>query len=121
VPLRRITKGFKSSTDDIHRERLTDRFDTSALGTIPIADAPTRARIRIAGEVARLRVVPRAGSPSLEVTVDDGTGRALVIFTGRKRIAGIDPGRALVLEGTARDEHNRLVLMNPGYTLLASG
>ncbi len=120
MPLRRLGKGLRSSTDDLHRERLSGRFETGALGTTSIVDAPTRARIRIAGEVARMRVVPRAGSPSLEVTVDDGTGRALVIFTGRKRIAGIDPGRHLLLEGTARDEHNRLVLMNPGYTLLAS-
>lgn len=119
MPLRRLAKGLTSSTDALHRERLTDRFDAGSLGTIAIAGAPTRERIRIAGEVARMRVVPRAGSPSLEVTVDDGTGRALVIFTGRKRIAGIDPGRHLLLEGTARDEHSRLVLMNPGYTLLA--
>jgi hypothetical protein len=118
VPLRRIVRGLTSSTDDLHRERLADRFDTGSLGTVPIAGAPLRTKIRIAGEVARLRVVPRAGSPSLEVTVDDGTGRALVIFTGRRRIAGIDPGRALVLEGTGRDEHNRIVLMNPSYTLL---
>jgi hypothetical protein len=111
-------KGLRSSTDDLHRERLADRFDTAGLDTIPIADAPFRVRIRIAGEVARMRVVPRAGSPSLEVTVDDCTGRALVIFTGRRRIGGIEPGRSLVLDGTARELHHRVVLMNPAYTLL---
>ena len=119
MALRKALKGLRSSTDDLHRERLADRFDTSTHDTIPIAGAPYRTRIRIAGEVARLRVVPRAGSPSLEVTVDDGTGRALVIFTGRRRIVGIDPGRAIVVEGTAREEHNKVVLMNPAYTLLA--
>ncbi len=118
VALRKALKGLRSSTDDLHRERLSGRFDAESLGTIPIAGAPRRVRIRIAGEVARLRVVPRAGSPSLEVTVDDGTGRALVVFTGRRRIGGIDPGRSLVVEGTARDLHGKAVLMNPSYTLL---
>jgi hypothetical protein len=118
MALRKMVKGLRSSTDDLHRERLTDRFDRAALGTITIDGAPFRERIRVAGEVARMRVVPRAGSPSLEVTVDDGTGRALVIFTGRRRIAGIDPGRSVVVEGTARDEHGKIVLMNPSYTLL---
>ena len=118
MALRNALKGLRSSTDDLHRERLASRFDADSLGTIPIADAPFRVRIRIVGEVARMRVVPRAGSPSLEVTLDDGTGRALVIFTGRRRIGGIEPGRSLVVEGTARDQHGRTVLMNPSYTLL---
>ena len=118
MALRKALKGLRSTTDDLHRERLTDRFDADTLGTICIAGAPYRQRIRIAGEVARMRVVPRAGSPSLEVTVDDGTGRALVIFTGRRRIRGVEPGRSLVVEGTARESHNRAVLMNPSYTLL---
>ena len=118
MALRKLVKGLRSSTDDLHRERLTGRFDPAVLDTIEIASVIYRERIRIAGEVARLRVVPRAGSPSLEVTVDDGTGRALVVFTGRRRIIGIDPGRSLVIEGTARMVHNRAVLMNPAYTLL---
>lgn len=118
MALRKALKGLRSSTDDLHRERLADRFDEANLGTIPIATAPCRVRIRIAGEVARMRVVPRAGSPSLEVTVDDGTGRALVIFTGRRRIGGVDPGRSIVVEGTAREQHGKVVLMNPAYTLL---
>ena len=118
MAFRKALKGLRSSTDDLHRERLADRFETDSLGTIPIASAPCRVRIRIAGEVARMRVVPRAGSPSLEVTVDDGTGRALVIFTGRRRIGGVEPGRSIVLEGTARDTNGRVVLMNPAYTLL---
>jgi hypothetical protein len=118
VALRKALKGLRSSTDDLHRERLSGRFDADQLGTIPIAGAPFRTRIRIVGEVARMRVVPRAGSPSLEVTIDDGTARALVIFTGRRRIGGIEPGRSLVVEGTAREQHSKAVLMNPEYRLL---
>jgi hypothetical protein len=118
VAFRKALKGLRSTTADLHRETLSTRFDHDVLHTVDIAVVPFREPVRIAGEVARLRVVPRAGSPSLEVTVDDGTGRALVIFTGRRRIIGIDPGRGIVLEGTARQQHNRAVLMNPSYTLL---
>ena len=118
MALRGRLKNLRSTTDDLHREKLATRFDAGSLGTVPIDGAPVRCRIRVAGEVARLRVVPRAGSPSLEITVDDGTGRALVVFTGRRRIPGIDPGRSLLVEGTARAERGRLILMNPSYTLL---
>lgn len=118
MAFRKALKGLRSSTEDLHRESLTGRFDCNALQTVEISSMPFRERVRIAGEVARLRVVPRAGSPSLEVTVDDGTGRALVVFTGRRRILGVEPGRGIVVEGTAREQHNKPVLMNPSYTLL---
>jgi hypothetical protein len=118
VAFRKALKGLRSSTEDLHRESLAGRFDCDALQTVDIAAIPYRQRVRVAGEVSRLRVVPRAGSPSLEVTLDDGTGRALVVFTGRRRILGIDPGRGIVVEGTAREQHDKPVLMNPSYTLL---
>jgi hypothetical protein len=84
---------------------------------VHIGDAPRRVPIQIAGEVTGLRVVPKAGSPWLEVTVDDGTGGAVLVFTGRKRVPGIQPGRAIIAEGVARDERNRLTILNPRYSL----
>ena len=77
-----------------------------------------RRRVRIGGEVQAVQVVPRAGAPSLEVSVHDGTGRAVARFTGRRAIGGITPGRRLVLEGLAAEERGHVVLMNPSYTLL---
>jgi len=77
-----------------------------------------RAPCRMAGEVQGIKVVPRAGSPSLEVTVSDGSGRAVAVFLGRKRIPGLAVGHGIVLEGVARREGGRTVMLNPAYTLL---
>lgn len=104
------------SNEELHAEQLQQRFRHD--GTTAIADAADRGRVTIRGEVAGLQVVPRAGAPSLEVTVDDGSGRAVAVFTGRKRVGGLDPGRALEVDGMARREGRRLVLLNPAYTLL---
>lgn len=90
----------------------------AGMAATTIADAPLRTRTTVAGEISDVRVVPRAGSPSLEVDVDDGTGIAVGVFTGRRAITGIHPGRGVVLEGVARRERNRLVLLNPAYRLL---
>ena len=117
--LRDRLKGLSASTDELERDRLSDRFGDAAHGQVPLVDAPLRTRICVAGEVSGIRVVPRAGSPSLEITVDDGSARLLVVFTGRKRIAGVEPGRAIVLEGVSRHEGGRRVMLNPAYTLLA--
>jgi hypothetical protein len=32
-------------------------------------------------------------------------------------VPGIQPGRAIIAEGVARDERNRLTILNPRYSL----
>jgi hypothetical protein len=103
-------------TTEIEGERLANRY--AGLGDTSIADAPLRRRTRIAGEITSIRVVPRAGSPSLEVTVNDGSGTlAIAVFTGRRAIPGITPSRGIVLDGVARKERARIILLNPAYEL----
>jgi RecG-like helicase len=114
--LDRLRRSLARTTDDLHAEALRTRFadgDATAIGS-----APDRGRVRIRGEVAGLQVVPRAGSPALEVTLDDGTGRAVVVFFGRTGVGGLDPGRPVEAAGMARRTGGRLVLLNPEYRLL---
>src|SRR5205823_13388646 len=107
---------LRADTVVIEKERLALRYSGKADTTI--ADAPLRQRTRIAGEITSIRVVPRAGSPSLEVSVNDGTGLAVAVFTGRRQIPGITPSHGIVLNGVARRERNRLMLLNPAYELV---
>ena len=62
--------------------------------------------------------MPRAGSPALEVTFSDGSGRAVAVFTGRKRLGGVDCGRRIVFDGVGRNERGRMVVLNPAYTIV---
>ncbi|MGH9136074.1 MAG: hypothetical protein ACRD0G_03385 [Acidimicrobiales bacterium] len=114
--IRDRVRKWAASTDELDQSRLQDRFCN--LGITPIADAEARRPTRLCGEVLALQVVPRAGSPWLEVTVGDGSSRAVAVFTGRTRIPGLDPGRGVVLEGVAGVEDGQLQLLNPSYTLL---
>ena len=112
----KLRKKLNATVEQLDQQRLQERYQ--GLDVTPIAEAHPRTPVRIGGEVQGLQVVPRAGSPSLEVTVVDGSGRAVAVFTGTKRIGGLDPGRSILLEGVGRLERNRLQLLNPGYTLL---
>lgn len=114
--LRDRVKKLASSTEDIDNDRLQERF--KGVDVVNIADAPPRQPVRISGEVMSIQIVPRAGSPSLEVTVGDGTAKAVAVFTGRRKIAGMQPGRGVVLEGVGGRHGNRLQMLNPAYTLL---
>jgi hypothetical protein len=114
--LRDMAKRFTATTDEVNQVRLQERF--CDVDVTRIVDTVPRTPARICGEIAAMQVVPRAGSPSLEVTVDDGSGRAVAVFSGRRRIAGVEPGRGILLEGVAGTVGGRVQPLNPAYTLL---
>lgn len=114
--LKNLRSKLTKSIDDIEGERLQGRLADFGIQTI--ADAPVREPVLLAGEVQGLQVVPRAGSASLEVTLSDGTGRAVAVFTGRKRLGGVDCGRRILIEGVGRTERGRMVVLNPAYTIV---
>ena len=113
---RDLAKRLKADPADLDSERLQQRFHD--LGLVPIGSVALREPVRVGGEVKRMGVAPRQGVPSLEVVVSDGTGDAVAVFTGRRSIAGIEHGRGMVIEGVAREERGRCIILNPAYTLI---
>ncbi|MPY96112.1 MAG: DNA-binding protein [Acidimicrobiia bacterium] len=114
--VRDILKRMTASVEELDRDRR--RRECDALGATPVAAVGPRSRAKVSGEVVSVRIVPRAGAPSLEVAIDDGYGRAVAVFFGRKGLGGLNPGRRLVVEGVAQHERGRTVFYNPAYTLL---
>jgi hypothetical protein len=114
--LRGRLKKSSPTTSDLHNAKLADRFSTVAC--TPIKSLVARQRANVGGEVKRIRSVPRAGAPSFEVIIGDGTGEVVAVFVGRRSIGGIELGRHLTVEGVPRAERMRMVIVNPSYTLL---
>jgi hypothetical protein len=85
-----------------------------------IGQAQPRQQVTLVGEVKSLRIVPRAGSPSLEATISDGSGALVAVWTGRRRIAGVAPGKRLLINGRGAPNGptGRLLFYNPRYELL---
>ena len=73
----------------------------------------------VAGRIRSMRVQPWAGIATLECTVVDRSGGLLVVFLGRKQVAGIAPGARVVVEGMVGDHGGRLAILNPAYRILA--
>lgn len=102
--------------EEFDRERRVDFV--SLCGAVPLDAVQPRTRVRVAGEVTAVRIVPRAGASSLEITVNDGSGKATAIFFGRKTLAGLSPGRRIVFDGLIQQQRGRLVIFNPAYDLM---
>ena len=78
-----------------------------------------RTRVSTGGEVSSVRIVPRAGAAALEVTLGDGRGSATAVFLGRRKIAGIVPGRRIAVTGMVARDGKRFLIYNPEYCFVA--
>jgi hypothetical protein len=86
--------------------------------TVSIADAPDRERVKLRGSLTTVTLRPRAGVPALEAELKDGTGVITVVWLGRRRIAGIGPGRAISVEGRIGAHQGTRIMYNPRYELI---
>ena len=85
--------------------------------TIPIAEVTWRSRVKVAGRVRSMRIQPWAGVATLECTLMDSTGGIVVVFLGRREVAGIQCGTHLVAEGMVGEHGGRLAILNPKYEI----
>jgi hypothetical protein len=84
---------------------------------IVTADQPAgRPRVRMSGAVRRVAGGP-AGLPMLRAELGGGADRITVIWLGRNRIPGIEPGRVLAVEGMLSQQGGRRIMYNPRYDL----
>jgi amino acid transporter len=90
-----------------------------ATGTIPISDVKWRTRVRVAGRIRSLRVQTAKGTANLECEITDDTGVLLLVFQGRPKIPGIEPGARLIVEGMVGSWQRRLAILNPDYELVS--
>jgi amino acid transporter len=124
LPGRASRAAERSAARTATREAPRTTFDRAAFGeqgrgTIPIGQAEWRHRVHVAGRVKSVRVQPRAGTSNLECVLADETGRILLVFQGRRRIPGVQPGARLVVEGMVGDWARRQAILNPDYELIA--
>ena len=113
--LRRSISKWASSTEMHERELRRAYADTASTR---IADAPDRERVRLRGTLRTVTLRPRGGVPALEAELADGSGVLIVVWLGRRRIAGISPGRAIEVEGRIGSSEGHRIIYNPRYELI---
>jgi hypothetical protein len=119
MALKKMLHRLTAPITELDQEKLRE-FCSGHPHCSSIAEAKPRAEVSLVGEVTTLRIVPRAGSPSLEATISDGSGSMVAVWTGRRRIAGVAPGKRLMINGRGSTvaPGGRLLFYNPRYELL---
>ncbi len=85
---------------------------------VPIGDVRWRQRARVKGRIRSMRVQPWANVASLECVIVDETGGMVIVFLGRRTVAGLELGRWLHAEGVVGAHRGYLAMLNPEIDLV---
>jgi hypothetical protein len=113
--LRRSISKWANASDQ-HARDLRKTYAQS--GVLQIAEAPDRERVRLRGTLRTVTLRPRGGVPALEAELFDGSGVITIVWLGRRRIAGIAPGRSLEVQGRIGLQEGLRIMYNPRYELI---
>ncbi len=117
--MRRAFSRLGSSDEALEAESLREAASQS--GCEPIINCSDRSLVDITGTVRTVTLQPRAGTPSLEAELYDGSGTVVVVFLGRRRIPGIEAGRSMQVTGRIAVDGDKRVMYNPRYELKPHG
>jgi hypothetical protein len=117
--LKRALHRLTADEDEVDCAEL--RSETSAAGATAVNQCSVGSPVCVAGSLRAVVLRPLAGVPTLEAELYDGTGTVTLVWLGRRRIRGIDPGRTLVARGRLTRREGKPTLFNPEYELRALG
>lgn len=112
--LQRTLSRWASSDQQRSRELRRGRRGSAATS---IEDLRDRELVTLRGTLATVTLRPRGGVPALEAELEDGSGTIMLVWLGRRRIAGISPGRNIEVVGRTGVQEGVRVMYNPRYSL----
>ncbi len=116
--LRRALSRLTSSDEQLAAQAL--RQHSEQCGARPISRCADRQLVTVSGTLRTVTLRPRAGVPALEAEIYDGSGALNVVWLGRRRIPGVEPGRTVRATGRVGTVAGRRVMFNPRYELLSA-
>jgi len=115
--LRRAVRRIAAEDEEIDDAQLKEQVESSA-GATAVSRCTARTVVTVLGTVRSMTLRPRAGTPTLEVELYDGTAVVTLVWLGRREIAGIAPGRKLRATGRITSNDTGRVIFNPRYELV---
>lgn len=87
-------------------------------GCVPLRELTRGGCVQVVGRLRAVVYTPSETVPTLEAELFDGSDSIDLVWLGRRRIAGIEPGRRVVARGRVGLHNGRKVIYNPWYELL---
>ena len=118
MPKSKLRRNISRWANPVDVEARDLRREYSGKDCARISDAPDREMVRLRGSLRTVSLRPRAGIPALEAELFDGSGVITIVWLGRRRIVGIDPGRSIQVQGRIGEHDGTRTMYNPRYELV---
>jgi hypothetical protein len=115
--LARTLQRLTADDSAIDAQELREEADRA--GCEPVSACRKGAVVTVTGRLKSVVYTPRETVPTLEAELFDGSGAVTLVWLGRRRIPGIEPGRSLTARGRFASFDGRKVIYNPWYELSA--
>lgn len=93
------------------------RADSASAGCDRVSACRKGEVVTVTGRLKSVVYTPRETVPTLEADLFDGSGSVKLVWLGRRRIPGIEPGKTLTARGRFAAFDGRQVIYNPWYEL----
>ncbi len=113
--LRRAVARLTEDDDVVASRELRD--EREQVGATAVTSCTHGEPVCVAGTLRAVTLRPRAGAPTLEAELFDGTGTVTLIWLGRRRIGGVECGRSLTARGRLTEHEGRPTIYNAAYEL----
>jgi RecJ-like exonuclease len=113
--LSRTLERLTADDTDIDAEEL--RAEAANAGCEPVITCRKGKVVTVTGRLKSVVYTPRETVPTLEAELFDGSGSVTLVWLGRRRIPGIEPGRTVTARGRVAMFDGKRVVYNPWYEL----
>lgn len=115
---RRMVRRLTTDASELDADELA--LDAERGGAQKTCDCARGQEVTVLGRLRSVELCPRAAVATLEAELFDGSEGITLVWLGRRRIPGIEPGRTLRARGRVALRDGRKVLYNPYYELQRS-
>jgi hypothetical protein len=111
----RLVRKLTSDVDELDADEMSMR--SGAEGAQRACDCRSGEEVTVMGRLRSVELCPTNEAATLEAELFDGTQGVTLIWLGRRRIPGIEPGRTIKVRGRMAERAGQKVLYNPYYEL----
>ncbi|OLR94943.1 single stranded DNA-binding domain-containing protein [Actinokineospora bangkokensis] len=111
----RLVKKLTTDVEVLDADDLSEHAEAN--GARRACDCSGGEEVTVYGRLRSVEMCPSDAAAALEAELFDGTEGVTLVWLGRRRIPGIEPGRTLKATGRLAVRDGRKVLYNPYYEL----
>ena len=112
---RRLGRRLTEDIDRLDAEELAETAEAS--GACHVSDCRRGEEATMLGRLRSVEACPKSAGASVKAEFFDGTDAINLVWIGRRRIPGIEPGRRILVRGRVGDRDGHKVIYNPYYEL----